>query len=880
MAHGSKQTVQSPSERAYTVNSSYVYDLDGNATTEIVHHSCVPNQSCPAGTTQKFYDGADRLVEVQQPHDTRTLPGTSTGDGSAWPVAPYDSDPWLTRYVYDLSGGGAVSMRGSPTFQAYGNLYKTQSWLAGDLTTLSGWTDLRGSAFDGLDREITKLAYQIQSSSGGPITTTHLQYDTGANPAAGLLTSKTNPNSEVIAYTYDEHGHVRTQTYSGEGGVTPSETYSYDPDGRTATVTSSAFGSEQETYDTDGRLWQVQEPSAGGATSPAQLTYSYYGNGEKSALSIISSSLTQANAISFSYRTDGALQTQVVNALGAAGTWTKTYTDGGRVTAVSGVDAQNRTYDATGQVSAYSSASGSVSLSHDPEGSALSEAFPSVRFIGAAAPVNATASHTYNVRGELLQSTLIDAAGVTHAATRNITNSGFLTEDNLPDSTGIVSASPADALNGVALGNSSMSSTTYNEEIYPTGSSNAFGFDASGRLSTQMKLFDSFLQVQNPSDGSTHTTVTSLRTTTTFGYDAENRTYSQAGTLVRTVTNPDTGSTTKTTTPLNTMTIGWGPNGHPILAPNLYTSSQGPVTFHWDGDVILFITDGSGNVIDFKIGLDGDITPQDVAVKGLTVYDRDAAGVIVQSRNATGLSGYAPADSSSSATPAGGSPGFQGAVVPAAYERPDGFYIGLLQINGVRAFHPDLGSWTTPDAYAGDVHDPASQQRYMWNRGNPIDYSDPSGFEATVTRDGNNVDITLNIKFTGDPLSQDEKDKVLAAISEAWTGTFGKFNVTTHAVEISSSDTGKKTNEFSVHVGARLDGGCCGKMALNPAYPQLAAHEAGHFMHLPDTYELTGKGVNGYGQLVRRGFENNIMSAKGGMEINEQQIDWILQYNR
>ena len=55
-----------------------------------------------------------------------------------------------------------------------------------------------------------------------------------------------------------------------------------------------------------------------------------------------------------------------------------------------------------------------------------------------------------------------------------------------------------------------------------------------------------------------------------------------------------------------------------------------------------------------------------------------------------------------------------------------------VEINGVRAFDPNLGAWTTPDAYEGEVHDPVSQQRYMWNRGNAVDYSDPSGYCAPV----------------------------------------------------------------------------------------------------------------------------------------------------
>ena len=38
------------------------------------------------------------------------------------------------------------------------------------------------------------------------------------------------------------------------------------------------------------------------------------------------------------------------------------------------------------------------------------------------------------------------------------------------------------------------------------------------------------------------------------------------------------------------------------------------------------------------------------------------------------------------------------------------------------------GQWTTPDAFAGEVHDPATQKSYMWNGNNAVSYSDPSGY--------------------------------------------------------------------------------------------------------------------------------------------------------
>jgi RHS repeat-associated protein len=178
-------------------------------------------------------------------------------------------------------------------------------------------------------------------------------------------------------------------------------------------------------------------------------------------------------------------------------------------------------------------------------------------------------------------------------------------------------------------------------------------------------------------------------------------------------------------------TIGWGPNGHPMLVTTISAGTTTNDTLHWDGDTILFVTNASGAVTDVKVGLDGDVTPHDIAFTGLSVYDRDPAGVIMETSNVTGSTGFNPLDPNTvSGAGAAGTTGYQAAVVPDQYVRGDGFMVAGVQINGVRAFDPNIGAWTTPDAYEGDVHDPASQQRYMFNRGNAVDYSDPTGYAA------------------------------------------------------------------------------------------------------------------------------------------------------
>jgi hypothetical protein len=53
----------------------------------------------------------------------------------------------------------------------------------------------------------------------------------------------------------------------------------------------------------------------------------------------------------------------------------------------------------------------------------------------------------------------------------------------------------------------------------------------------------------------------------------------------------------------------------------------------------------------------------------------------------------------------------------------------------VRQYDAESGRFTSPDPFKGYLSDPASQNPYMYCRGNPIKYSDPSGYaydEATM----------------------------------------------------------------------------------------------------------------------------------------------------
>jgi RHS repeat-associated protein len=543
-----------------------------------------------------------------------------------------------------------------------------------------------------------------------------------------------------VTYGYDERGKIHSQTYAGENGITPGETYVYDPAGRRASIASSVYGTQSFGYDGDGRLAQTNEPTGGGLTDPAQLNYSYYPNGEKSAISVTSATFTQANAIAYSYRVDGALQTQRLNAFGG-GTWSKTYTDTGRPLTVSGVASETFAYDGAGQILSYGVAGGNgLRLGHDPEGSILTSA----QTLNNGATTYETQTNTLNQRGELYDQVWNPNPYQSMPHRHATSTAGYLSTLTIPlPSEGNPDATPCsdapDLVNGTRTELSCPSTPAqYGAEGFPQGSDDKYSFDASGRAVNHVAVANTFRTTQRPPPRSPTNKNWNVTTTTSSTYDAENHLHAFHPVKVTTITDADTYAVTTTTVDHGPTTLAWGPTEHPITVQNLWNGDnlQPDTTLHWDGDVLLFVSNAAGAVVDFKVGIDGEVSPTDTAFPGLIAFDRDEAGMVLQCNSTSGASGFVNPDEStfSAGLPCGlGGGSF---TVPIrsyfSYIRADGLSGLPVQINGVRAYDPTLGTWTTPDAFEGDVHDPASQQKYMWNRGNPVDYNDPSGYNPAA----------------------------------------------------------------------------------------------------------------------------------------------------
>jgi YD repeat-containing protein len=759
---GSVSSMQSPSQRAAGISSTLTYDLDGNVSTETHHFGCTSVSSCTAGVTSKWYDGADRLVEVSLPYDAYDIQGY----------------PMLTRYVYDLSQSGTTPYQGLG-LRGYGNLVKTQEFLSGTVITpftyqtastfgqlppsTGTWTDIRATSFDGLDRALS--AYEAAFASQPKIANSYDGAPPGGGAAQlGLLSSVALATNETKQYTYDPLGHLTDTSYLNDNGATSPAHVRYDASGRVVSRGTDALGNEILQYDAAGELTTAAKPPSLGS---ATIGYDYYSDGARRDLNFSSPVYTAALLYQYSYRSDGHRSSLTLNN-GTGFTWA--YTPAGRLQVQtdpltgraispdnyftrgksltqwphypSSVTYVPETYsfDSYGRATGVTLPAGVFSQS--VSGFDLDDGVTGLSALSVQAPTNVTmvTCATSNVRNEKLPTYRGSCAGrFYNGATFALQQTGLgLTPWTIDARAGMLKS--------------------WVGPMGPTDvSSGQFAYDASGRLTADTEQLNRAWRSGDPSMPGNVVYSTGTRTKS---YDAENRLRSQQTSPAAPPTIPSWGESilggywNDESQPSGDeiQAVDYAADSHPARfaitqTPDAGTSATpGALFWLWDGSDLLaqcgyWSPQAQCATYGFSVEGLANYTPSN----GYTsVQDRDLSGQVVASHDAMSFSGMKPigrnsrtyfypglwasaAPNSASLETAGGLPG-PATILAGSKIAIDGWTFDNNTWQGVRTYDASVGQWNTPDAFAGNVHDPMSQKPYMWNRNNPYAYSDPSGF--------------------------------------------------------------------------------------------------------------------------------------------------------
>ncbi len=337
------------------------------------------------GTTTTAYDGFGDVVSVTDRMTGRTLKGydTATGrvtstvdaNGVAAGVAPGCTPPatGCTTFGYDawghvVSTTDPMGHRTSAAFDADGNPISATDG-NGNTTTTTYDADDRAVAttlpdttvqhveynpdgtvaanVDGLGNRTT-FGYDGQGRQNGRTDADHRTSGSRYDPA-GRLVGTTDASGRTTTLGNDPAGRPTSVSYSD--GVTPAVHYTYDADGRKATMTDGS-GTSSWTYDAFGEVTAHQQGSG------TMITYGYDDNGNRTSIGYPGSTaktVTQAfdksdrptSVTDWNNRTTG-FGYDAANRLTSA-----TYPNGDVVT---------NTFDPAGDLSALKVAAGSVTL--------------------------------------------------------------------------------------------------------------------------------------------------------------------------------------------------------------------------------------------------------------------------------------------------------------------------------------------------------------------------------------------------------------------------------------------------------------------------------------------------------------------------------------
>jgi RHS repeat-associated protein len=214
-----------------------------------------------------------------------------------------------------------------------------------------------------------------------------------------------------------------------------------------------------------------------------------------------------------------------------------------------------------------------------------------------------------------------------------------------------------------------------------------------------------------------------------------------------------------------------------------------------------------------------------------------------------------------------------------------------LTYYGARYYDAKLSRWISVDpplisgAYLGKdpsklpglggVFNPINLNAYHYAGLNPVKYIDPDGNYSEIYVEGNNINITIPVVFTGKAATQKNINRIKNGIENTWKGKFGNYTVTTTVQQVDKDykgvhntvnvkDKGRSIvfGFFDIGGNESFDLGTTesniyevdSSTGNSKDLEWISAHEAGHIMGLKDRY-ANKKGAD-------KGWENNIMAGR------------------
>jgi len=713
--------------------TSYGYDADGNQTMA---------DDARGYTTTTAYNADDEPDLVTDPAGDATLT-CYDGDGNVAQTVP-------------PTGVAANSLTPASCPAAYPAGYDpATSLLASDATMTT-------SDADGDPTEVYSPAPAGQS---GYETTTYT-YDGAGN----LLTTTAPPATtggpaQVTMDTYNSAGELASETTGYGTSVASTTSYCYDPngdqtsvimpDGNTSgvaacetsspwVVSASSYPTQAayqttSAYDSAGDLTSITGPASAAAPNGATTSYTYDGNGNVAtstnpdgvtttwtytatgSVATVSYSGSAAHSVSYSYDADG----NTTGMTDATGTSSYQYDPFGELTSATNGAGQTVTYgyDADGDNTAitYPLPSGATWASTDTVGYGYSDAdvLTSVTdFNGHQIAI------TPDADGLPTSETLGSTGDTITTSYDNADNPSAITLKNSSSTLQSFSYSDAPAGNILAEtdgpGSQSAASYTYDGKgrvtsMTPAGSSTTmdYTFDASGNLTTLPTG-----AAATYTDASELTSSVLSGTTTNYTYDADgNRlTAKQGSATLSSGTWNGADQLTAYTSPAGTMSAATYDGDGMRASATVSPAGGTPVTqdYLWNGANLLM--DGTNAYI-YTTGT-APAEQVNLSTGTITYLSTDTLGSVRGTINSSGtLTGTTSYDAWGNPATTGGLSGTTPFGFAGGYTDPDGL---IYLIN--RYYDPSTGQFTSVDPDVADTLQP-----YAYTTADPVNQSDPTG---------------------------------------------------------------------------------------------------------------------------------------------------------